>query len=550
MKMKQILRIMLPVAAAGLIYVTSAHAAYVETGDIEPSTDPSTWTVTSANTYIGNSSNGTLTVNGGSTVNTGHTYVGENPGVTGTINVDGAGSEFQTTLGLYVGQNAAGITSINGVGIINVTNGGLFLNNSVGYLGEVSGSVGTVNVTGVGSTFTNSGVFNVGGTLGTGTGIINVTQGGTLNASTLDIGDSSNASKVLAGATGIVNVSGAGSTITSGSKFLVGASGAGFLTVTNGGSVVTTGTSTQYSALGYNATATGTVIVDGKSSTINVGNTILYLGYNAAAATTLSISDGGSVSAGTVTINSLSTLTSDVGSTLTVGSGTLTNKGTINLVAGADVAAGTYTPLSYGSLTGSGTIQALGGVWNSSTKQVTVNNAVTTVAGSSATIDLYTNQRGIVTNPTNGQSVGLGFQAASTPGTKLVTFTANAVSGSELSSLQSLVGAGNSVLSAWTFAGTTGYTTGNPVYLSLSAGAGQTLASLAIWGFNGSSWSQLSPATLAYDGSYASLTAANLNDIAVSGTTPTPTPIPAAVWLLSSGLLGLFGIKKKTSVAC
>jgi hypothetical protein len=157
----------------------------------------------------------------------------------------------------------------------------------------------------------------------------------------------------------------------------------------------------------------------------------------------------------------------------------------------------------------------------------------------------YTNQRGIVTDPSSGKSVGIGFQATAT--SNPITFSAKAIGGSELTSLQSLIGTGNSVLSAWSFT-TTGTTVSstNPVYLSLTAGAEQSLYSLSVYDFNGTSWSLLAPADFAYDGNYASFTALNLNDVAVVGAgDPTPTPIPAAVWLLGSGLFGLFGFKRK-----
>jgi hypothetical protein len=171
---------------------------------------------------------------------------------------------------------------------------------------------------------------------------------------------------------------------------------------------------------------------------------------------------------------------------------------------------------------------------------VTVNAPATTTAGVAKTIDLSQTQRIIVTDQATGKSVGAGFQAATSP-TNL-TFSASAVKGAELSLLQGTLPTGESVLSAWTFS-TTGYTPGNPVYLSLFAGSGYNLTDLAIWEYNGSTWTDYSPFDLAYDGTYASFAATSLNDFAV--TDPAPTPIPGALLLFGPGLAGLALIRRR-----
>jgi hypothetical protein len=104
-----------------------------------------------------------------------------------------------------------------------------------------------------------------------------------------------------------------------------------------------------------------------------------------------------------------------------------------------------------------------------------------------------------------------------------------------LASLQSLLAAGESVISGWDFS-STGYTVSasTPVYLSLFAGSGLGLSDLEIWSYNGSTWSLTSPSDLAYDGTYASFTAFDLSSYAVVDP-PSSVPVPAAVWLLGSG---------------
>ena len=396
---------------------------------------------------------------------------------------------------------------------------------------------------------TDSGDFYVGYA---GSGTLSITNGGSVSNPVTYIGYNS-------GATGAVALSGAGATWSTGATY-VGYNGTGTVTVDgaalscsstismgSGGTFIVTnvGSVNATSSVGIS----GITRVNGSGSNLNTGSLSLASG-------SMSINDGASASASAVTVDSASILTMDVGtgSTLTVGggSGTLTYSGVLRFTAGADAASGAYTPikaglwLREGNWQGTGSAEVVGGVWNPANHTVTVNSAITTTAGTAATMDLYVNQRGIVTDPSTGKSVGLGFQATAT--SNPITFSATAIGGSELSSLQTLIGTGNSVLSGWSFT-TTGTTISstNPVYLSLTAGAGQSLYSLSVYDFNGTSWSQLNPMDLAYDGNYASFTAFNLNDVAVVGAA-TPTPIPAAVWLLGSGLLGLVGLKRKQNL--
>ncbi len=68
-----------------------------------------------------------------------------------------------------------------------------------------------------------------------------------------------------------------------------------------------------------------------------------------------------------------------------------------------------------------------------------------------------------------------------------------------------------------------------------------------IWHYDRSAWSQYDAFDLAYDNTFASFTATGLSGYAVSGTAP--VPIPAAAWLLGSGVIGLAGIRRRKS-AC
>ena len=173
---------------------------------------------------------------------------------------------------------------------------------------------------------------------------------------------------------------------------------------------------------------------------------------------------------------------------------------------------------------------------------MTVNPVATAAAGSAATIDLSQNQRILFTDAVTGKSVGASFMATTT--STPLTFTASTMSGAELAQLQSVLGSGRSVLSGWDFTAGSGYTAGDPAYLSLWAGSGQSIYSLSIWQYNGSAWTAYNATDLAYDNTYASFTVTSFSDYAVTETSP--VPIPPAAWLFGSGLAGLGAIRRRT----
>jgi T5SS/PEP-CTERM-associated repeat protein len=468
---------------------------------------------------VGYQNSGSLTIKDGLKLSSNNGYVGYLAGSTGTATVSGTGSAWNMSSALNVGYNGTGALSVTNGGSVTMTSSLRTFN-----IGNGSSGSGTVIVDGAASSVSTLGTFYVGSR-----GTLHITNGATVT-----VGDSSN-----------IHDS-AGTYINSDGK-------TGFTYITNGGKLLSSTSGSANTYIG-SSSKTGAMIVDGLGSTWRAGWQT-YVGLPGAGSTPsgtgrLSISDGGSVTLRAVAVNDTSTLTTDVGkgSSLIVdnGTGTITNSGTIRLVAGAAAANGTYTPLSYGTMSGAGTVQALGGKWNATDHTVIVSDAATTAVGLATTIDLSQTQRVLVTDAATGKSVGAAFQATTTSAP--LSLTISAIGKDETASLEGLLASGKSVLSGWTFS-STGYNAGSPVYLSLCAGSATGLTDLMVWEYDGSSssWSEYTAYDLAYDKVYASFTTTALGTYAVTGTA-TPTPIPAAVWLLGSGLLGLIGVRRRTSV--
>ena len=548
---------------------TILGASIGSTGSANVDGADSAWIVGN-NLTVGNSGSGTLAITNGAKVTAASGSLGSTVTGKGNLSVDGAGSQWignSLSVGgagigkLFIGNGGSvtvtGLSNLGGFGTLDFgANGGTLNTGGFYAAGSQLSGAGTINTSGIVSdlnlvfdashgtaqSFALNGV-SVNLSL-TGANALGV---GYLGAGTLLITDGVNiasnggflGSKV--GANGAATVTGANSKWTNSGVITVGNAGKGSLGITDGAIVTNTS-----ATLGNVVGSSGMVSVDGAGSQwINSGS--LTVGKNGTGI--LNVSDGGAVSASSLIINTSSRMTADLGagSSLTVGngSGAITNNGTIRLAAGADAANGSYTPMAYGTLTGTGSVQALGGVWNGSAHTVTVSDAATALAGESKTIDLSVNQRLLVTDAASGGSVGLGFKGSTTP-TSLTISASEATSG-ERSLLQSGLVSGQGVVSAWDFTPGAGYASGDPVYLSMLIGAGFKLSDLAVWHFDGSAWAKFAANDLAYDNHYASFTVNGFSGYAVTA----PVPVPAAVWLFGSALAGLslFGKRKGTLAA-
>lgn len=296
---------------------------------------------------------------------------------------------------LQVGYSGTGEVIINNGASASATNG---LN-----IGWQSVGIGTVRVSGAGSTFTSNIIYNG----RAGTGVMSATDGATITANTqMHVGGLAGSSGVLtvtnggsvtsggfiqlgtAGtASGTITVDGNTSTLTANSTLSVGHAGQGTLTITNGGKARATNT-----YIGYSSGSTGSVSISGTSSNLENTGSWLMIGHNNTAAGTvtasLSIADGATVTNnGAMYVGDRNGATGTL--TLTSG-GRSTNVGLISIGANT-TATGSITITGAQSLLQSDTDIYLGRV---GTGRATVANGGTLRAGGSLTIGQFAGATG------------------------------------------------------------------------------------------------------------------------------------------------------------
>jgi T5SS/PEP-CTERM-associated repeat protein len=103
-------------------------------------------------------------------VNDASTVIGQNPGSTGTVDVNGPGSNLADTESAVIGQG--------GSGALDITNGGNVTDTNA-TLGAQPGSSGTAAVDGAGSQWNNTGTLDIGPA---GSGVVDVADGGVIVA--------------------------------------------------------------------------------------------------------------------------------------------------------------------------------------------------------------------------------------------------------------------------------------------------------------------------------------------------------------------------------
>src|SRR5262245_59967488 len=303
---------------------------------------------------VGGLGNGTFNITSGAQVSDFSGEVGytitSHPGVSGNATVDGAGSSWTHANELYIGYGTGTLTISNGATVSNAFG-------YLGYFGEFPGrSHGTVTVTGTGSSWTNSNDLFVGNS---GTGILNVSNGGSVSNGTGQMGYSF-------GADGTATIDGSGSTWTTNGFFYVGGEqgGSGVLNIANGGHVNSNG---SFAYIGYGANSQSNATIDGANSLWNNFRG-LYVGFNGQG--TLSITNGGqmmngtfanvgfSVAAtGTLNVSGADSLFS-TGGALSIGGNVSGPGGTgsLHIAEGGTVSAASVNIWETGTLTGSGSI--------------------------------------------------------------------------------------------------------------------------------------------------------------------------------------------------
>lgn len=186
----------------------------------------------------------------------------------GTLNIEGANSVVETTVGgWFIGGSG---NEDGGTGLANLTSGGVGISNDRVVLGYRAGSQGTLNIDGAGSRFDANGDLVLVGFFGTAD--VAITDGGTLNANGMFVADGNTSTGSS------VTVDGAGSTINLQHRLHVGDSAVGSMTI-SGGAQVNVALDSTASAINQRLIVGTENAADGSSLTITgAGSRLDYHG--------------------------------------------------------------------------------------------------------------------------------------------------------------------------------------------------------------------------------------------------------------------------------
>ncbi len=267
---------------------------------------------------IGYDGNGTVTISNGGFLGTGAgtetdvvAVIGAHEGSNGNVTITGANADFEARSTMVVVNGALAIGG-SGNGTVSLYNGGSLdiidtgLNGIGLYLGLNEGSNGSLTVDGIEETTGNrssltveSGAVVVGAN---GTADLTVQNGGRASISSDNVLGVSVYVGRNAGSQGTVVATDEGTVVNTDSSILVGFNGTGNLTVANGATMnlATEHTDIVDSGLTIAVNGTGSVLVTGVNSALNIENGDLNVGYQNVGS--LTITNGGSVSAGNVVL--------------------------------------------------------------------------------------------------------------------------------------------------------------------------------------------------------------------------------------------------------
>jgi len=167
-------------------------------------------------------------------------FIGANSGANGTMTITGAGSAWSSTGAVIVGLGGMGTLNIQAGGVLTSGPGGFEsqvpgTSGVSGDIGAQAGSVGTVTIDGAGSAWNQTGAVRVGDAA---TGTVTIQNGGVL--STGSDGSLENLSGVIgvqSAGQGTLTVTGDNSEWQAGGNVQVGASGTGTLNIMDSGKV-------------------------------------------------------------------------------------------------------------------------------------------------------------------------------------------------------------------------------------------------------------------------------------------------------------------------
>ena len=336
----------LNIANGGHVSSTTNSYIAVGVGSIGAATvsgPGSRWDTPAGFLRVGNSGTGTLDISNGGIVASSQGFVGYDGTATGTVTVNGVGSQWTNSAELIVG--------FIGNGRLNIKNGGA-VSNTIGTIGSNGSSTGSVTVDGAGSTWTNSSTLTVGNT---GTGTLTISNNGVVSAVSARVGANS-------GSQGVINIGAAAMAPAAapGTLTLTGASPSLTLGVT--GLLVFNHTSGSYQ-FAPGVTGAGKVEVYSGTTILTANNT--YTGGTTIAAGTLQLGNGGTTGSivgnvldnGTLAFNRSDTMTfagviSGTGVVNQIGTGTTVLTNTNTYTGGTTIAAGTLQ-LGNGGTTGS-----------------------------------------------------------------------------------------------------------------------------------------------------------------------------------------------------
>ena len=281
-----------------------------------------------SNLFVGGSGTGNMIISAGGQVSNNQAFIGTFSGGAGSVLVTDTGSLWQCGFDIWVAQT--------GTAILSIENGGQ-VNSPAGYLGLQAESDGMVTVTGAGSSWNMTEGLTV-GSFGTGTLMIG-------NGGVVDNGTTGNAIGEEEGSMGTVLVTGPGSTWNLDTFLAVGTRGNAQLTIEDGaqvngdslsvgiyspasGMVVVSGVDSQlmvddYLILGGQSGA-GTLLVE-DGATVMIGDWMRLAGSDQTAGTAVVTGDnsilniGGDLNMGLNDFNTLSSFTVETGGAVSVG---------------------------------------------------------------------------------------------------------------------------------------------------------------------------------------------------------------------------------------